>query len=84
MTTKSTHLRTIVNQDGAVILDKKLGKLSTLNPTGAYVWQALERGEALEIIVADLARKTGEELDTVEREVREFIKSLREQQLLSC
>ena len=79
----SSHLRTIVNQDGAVILDTKLGKISTLNPTGGYIWQALEHGEGVEIIAANLARETGEQVGAVEHDVREFIESLRARKLLS-
>jgi hypothetical protein len=39
------HLRTISNEDGAAILDTESGDLSTLNATGAYVWEALQRGD---------------------------------------
>jgi hypothetical protein len=83
MVNDNSHLRTIVNQDGAAVLDTKLGSIATLNSTGAYVWRGLERGESLEAIVANLSRETGEHTEVVERDVREFVESLREQQLLS-
>lgn len=83
MVKENSHLRTIVNQDGAAVLDTKLGSISTLNATGAYVWQGLERGESIETIAADLSRETGERLEVVERDVREFAESLRAQHLLS-
>ena len=83
MPNRDMHRRTIVNEDGAVILDTKLGTISTLNPTGAYIWQALERGDSSEAIATSLAQETGEQLDRVERDVREFIDSLKEQQLFS-
>ena len=82
MPNRDLHLRMVMNEDGAVILDTKLGTISTLNPTGAFIWQALERGDSLEAIVASLARETGEQIDVVKRDVREFIDSLKEQQLL--
>jgi hypothetical protein len=66
MANELSHLRTMVNQDGAAILDTKLGQISTLNTTGAYVWQALERGEAMQTIVASLVRETDEEVALVE------------------
>lgn len=78
----NSHLRTIVTADGAVILDTKRGKISTLNPAGAYVWQALERGERVEAIAADLARETGEQVEILQRDVQNFIETLREQHLL--
>ena len=83
MVTDNSHLRTIVNQDGAAVLDTKLGSISTLNSTGAYVWQGLERGESLETIVANLSRETGEQPEVVGRDVRDFVETLRAQQLLS-
>ena len=83
MVKENSHLRTIVNQDGAAVLDTKLGSISTLNATGAYVWQGLERGDSVETIAANLARETGERLEVVERDVLEFAESLRAQHLLS-
>ncbi|HEY4380131.1 MAG TPA: PqqD family protein [Acidobacteriaceae bacterium] len=76
------HLHTVVDQDGAAILDIQRGLISSLNPTGAYVWQALQRGETVETVITNLARETGEERITVERDVHDFIESLREQHLL--
>lgn len=76
------HLHSVVDPDGAAILDIDRGLISTLNPTGAYVWQALQRGEAVETIVTNLARETGEQATTVERDVRDFIGRLKEQHLL--
>jgi hypothetical protein len=83
MANRDLNLRTIVNEDGAVILDTKLGTILTLNTTGAYIWQALERGESYETIAMNLAHETGEQLDLVEHDVRLFIESLRAQRLLS-
>jgi hypothetical protein len=84
MRDSSTLFRTITNQDGAAILDISRGKIATLNPTGAYVWQALERGDNLEAIVANLACETGGQVDTLKRDVREFVDALKKQHLLSC
>ena len=83
MANRDLHLRTIVNEDGAVLLDTKLGTISTLNTTGAYIWQALERGDSSETIATNLAHETAEQLDLVEQDVRQFIESLRAQKLLS-
>ena len=82
MADQNSHLRSIVNQDGAVILDAKAGRISTLNSTGAFVWQALERGEHLEAIAADLARMTGEPVDAVKDDIAAFIEALEKQDLL--
>ena len=77
------HLRTIVNQDGAAVLDTEKGTISTLNTTGAYIWQALERGEREEAIVNGLAHETGELPNAICDDVKDFIASLRDQKMLS-
>jgi hypothetical protein len=81
MTTGSSQLHTVVDQDGAAILDIEHGLISTLNSTGAYVWQRLERGEPIETIIANLARETGEDLLVVARDVREFTETLKSHHL---
>ena len=43
----SSRLHTVVDSDGAAILDIKCGLISTLNATGAFVWQALQCGETV-------------------------------------
>jgi hypothetical protein len=81
---ENSHLRIVANADGAAILDTKAGSISTLNPTGAQVWQALERGEDLEAIAAGLARETGEHIAMVRKDLEDFIDALKRQNLLSC
>jgi len=78
---ESSHLPAVVDQDGAVILNIEEGLISTLNPTGAYVWRGLQRGESLETIIANLTFDTGEERSMVDRDVREFVKDLKQKQL---
>jgi Coenzyme PQQ synthesis protein D (PqqD) len=81
---ENAHLRTIVNQDGAALLDTVRGKISTLNTTGAYIWLALQRGESEEEIVDGLARETGESPDMIRQDANDFIASLHEQQILNA
>jgi len=83
MRTATSHLRTIVNQDGAAILNSTTGTIVVLNSTGAFVWQALERGEDPVIITQDLARETGMQVEALERDVRLFVQDLRDRQLLA-
>jgi hypothetical protein len=80
---KGIGLHTAVNEDGAAILDVERGEISTLNSTGAYIWQALQRGQALDTIVHDLARETGTETEVVDRDVRNFIETLKAKQLFA-
>lgn len=76
------HLRTVRNSDGAVLLDLKHGKITTLNSTGAFVWDALQRSEDPRQIAADLARETDQHIELLERDVEQFIASLKAQQIL--
>jgi hypothetical protein len=83
VTIANRRLQSVVDQDGGVILDIERGLISTLNPTGAYVWKGIQNGESLETITANLVRETGEDARTVERDVREFVESLKQNNLLS-
>ena len=76
MTDHLTHLRSAVSKDGAALLDTDRGTLTTLNETGAFVWQKLERGESEDAIVADLTAATGESIEAVTSDVRGFIAEL--------
>ena len=82
LVSQPTHLRTIVNQDGAVILDIKTGKITTLNTSGGYVWQELGRGEEIEAIAESLAQETGEDAVAVREDVAGFVEALKKQDLL--
>ncbi len=84
MRDSSTHLRTIVNQDGAVILNSTAGTITTLNSTGAFVWQGLERGESADVIAQNLARDTGEEVAVIRNDLLGFIDSMKKAKLPTC
>jgi len=82
LVSQPTHLRAIVNQDGAAILDINSGRITTLNASGGYVWQALERGEEIGTIAESLARETGKEIEVVRKDVAGFLEALEERDLL--
>lgn len=84
MSNNNAHLKIIVNQDGAAALDTSLGTISTMNTTGAYIWQALERGQCEEDIIADLVRETGALREVIERDMRDFLATLRDRDMLPC
>lgn len=83
MANERTPLRTVINADGAAVLDMPSGTITTLNPTGAYIWQALQRGETAETIAVNLAQETNEALDVVERGVAAFLAELKAHDLLA-
>ena len=82
MVSQAANLKAIVNEDGAVILDIEHDLMSTLNPTGAYVWQGLQRGETMDTIIANFSRDTGEDSLLVEPDVREFVAELQQKHLM--
>jgi hypothetical protein len=84
MRDSGTHLRTIANQDGAVILNSAAGTITTLNSTGAFVWQGLERGESADMIAQNLARETGKEVTAIRYDLLEFIDSMKKAKLFTC
>jgi DNA integrity scanning protein DisA with diadenylate cyclase activity len=81
MRDSSTHLRTIANQDGAVILNSTAGTITTLNSTGTFVWQGLERGESADMIAQNLARETGEEVAAIRNDLLGFIDCMKKAKL---
>ena len=81
LASEHTHLHAIVNQDGAAILDIKSGKITTLNSSGGYVWQALGSGQEIETIAESLALETGQALEAVRRDVVDFVDALKKQNL---
>jgi hypothetical protein len=83
MLTDEPPLRSIVDHDGAVILDIEHDSMLTLNATGSYIWQRLQEGKLVEEIVADLARDTGIEPTIVDRDVREFLEDLKSRHVLA-
>lgn len=77
------NLRSIVDHDGAVILDISNNAMTTLDCVGAYVWQRLERGLKVEQIASELASDTGADSNTVQRDVAAFMEQLKAAGLLS-
>lgn len=82
MPSRTPIFRFIANEDGAVILDVDHNTICTLNPTGAYIWQGLQRGESLNAVIANLHRETGEDASLLKRDVHAFLEELEQRHLL--
>ena len=76
------RLRSIFDQNGAVILDVANDSLITLDSIGAYVWRKLQHGSHVNAIVADLARDTGAAQYTIADDVDRFLDELRSRHLV--
>lgn len=81
MATIPAHLRSIVDHDGAVILDIKRDQFFSMNPVGAYIWTCLLKGEGLDQIAKALAEETGTEISVVVADVNDFVADLKSKQL---
>ena len=81
MVVMPSHLRSIVDHDGAVILDIKRDQFFSMNPVGSYIWERLLKGEDLEQIAKALAAETGTEISVVVADVNDFVADLKSKQL---
>lgn len=84
MPAPAKHLRSIIDRDGAVILDFEHDAMLGLNATGGYVWQRLEQGKLIDEIVCELALETGTSRETVERDIELFLDDLKTKRLLKA
>jgi len=82
MVQPDSHLRTVVNLDGAAILDIPRNQITTLNSTGGFVWERLQQGFSVEQVIHDLSVKADTDPTIVERDVNAFVAQLRANQLL--
>lgn len=76
MNTVSPHIRTVLNRDGAAVLDTHRGEIATFNQTGATIWHGLVQGKPESQIAEDLAVATGADLVQVARDVHNFVEDL--------
>lgn len=81
MVTTPTHLRSIVDHDGAVILDITRDQFFSMNPVGAYIWARLLNGEGLDQIAKTLAEETGTDIAVVTADVNDFVTDLKSKHL---
>jgi hypothetical protein len=76
------HLHSVVNQDGAAILDVPRHQITTLNSTGGFIWQRLQQGLSVEQAIHDLATESATDPAIVEQDIHSFLGQLQSKQLL--
>lgn len=74
---RSTH-----GQDGAIVLDIRQGQMYNLNLVGYKILELLETGASQSEIVDEISQKFEVSKDVAERDVNEFIESLKQHHLL--
>jgi len=76
------HFRIAASEDGAVLLDMYRGTITTLNATGAFIWQAAERGKSDKEITDELVQETGTAAESIRPDVLDFLATLKREKLL--
>lgn len=79
----ASHIRSIVDHDGAVILDMKADHFYTMNPVGAYIWTRLQNGQSLDQIAKALAEETGADIGSAYADINDFVSELKKKHLLT-
>lgn len=77
------HLRSIVDHDGAVILDIPRNATTRLDAVGSYVWDRVQRDIEVGAIVRELARDTGTDTSVVTKDVEQFMEQLKSRHLVN-
>jgi hypothetical protein len=81
MVAMPAHLRSVVDHDGAVILDIKRDQFFSMNPVGSYIWERLLKGEGLDQIARELAEETETEISLVIADINDFVADLKSKHL---
>ena len=76
-TVRSTH-----NQDGAIVLDVRQGQMFNVNFVGSRILELLKIGSTQSAITDQISREFGVRRDISEKDVREFLQSLKKCQLV--
>jgi hypothetical protein len=78
------HVRSVIDPDGAVLLDLRGGKYFSLNGVGSLIWTALESGASTPEIEASLNALPGAVPDQVRAELDAFLAHLRQSNLVEA
>jgi hypothetical protein len=84
MLTTTPNIRSVVDHDGAVLLDIPRNAMTTLNSTGAYVWERLNRGMSVAAVVAELSKDTGVDEAIVGADLEVFLEELKSRHLMKA
>jgi len=81
MFTIAPYLRTVVDHDGAIILDIGSDQFFSVNSIGAFIWTRLLEGNDLDQITEALVSETGMDLSVVSADVSDFVADLKSKNL---
>jgi hypothetical protein len=76
------HVRSMIEGDGAVLLDLKAGRYYSLNGVGAKIWSRAEKGMTLSQIIEDLQATYQVPEDRLTADLAAFVRTMEERGLL--
>jgi hypothetical protein len=76
-----SHVRSMIDTDGAVLLDLKRGKYYSLNVVGAQIWTKAQEGRTLPEILNHLQETFDAPIERLQNDLTAFIDGLAEKGL---
>jgi hypothetical protein len=76
------HVRSMIDGDGAVLLDLKAGRYYSLNGVGARIWSRAEKGMTLAQILEDLQQAYQVPSEKLAADLTAFVRAMEEKGLL--
>lgn len=70
------HVRSMIDEDGAVLLDLKAGTYYSLNGLAAQIWLKVVAGEEESTIVSTICESFGVQEDKVRSDIQSFMTGL--------
>jgi hypothetical protein len=80
--TIASHVQSVIDADGAVLLDLNRGKYFSLNGLAADIWGRIEAGRSVPQIEADLAAAYDAPAETLRGDLMAFVASLKQERLV--
>jgi hypothetical protein len=78
----SDSIRSTHGQDGAIVLDIRQGQMFNLNLVGSRILELVECGSSEEQIADAISREFSADIETVRKDVAEFLGELKANKLL--
>lgn len=76
------HVRSVIDDDGALLLDLRVGVYYSLNGIGAEIWRAAEAGASLPEIHTELIGRYDVPAARLENDVESFVRSMKHKELI--
>jgi hypothetical protein len=76
------HVRSMIDDSGAVILDLKAGRYYSLNGTGARIWSRVEKGMTPSQILEDLKTTYPVPAEKLMEDLAAFVRAMEEKGFL--